>query len=384
MLGYGRLCRFGAHPRVWALLQLAAVGTACSKAGSDPPKSSPPNVVALDSTAIEMPNPERFPLVEVTSRGVADRLHLTGVVAADVNRSVPVLSFGAGRVVDIRVRLGDDVRRGQLLVRIESPDLAAASAEYRKARADAALAQKQLVRAESLYAHGVIALKDLEDSRNTADKADADLRTTGDRVHVLGATLDHASPILDVRAPIAGTIVEQNVTGGTAVKSLDNSPSLFTIADLSHVWVLCDVYEDDLARVRVGDVAEVQLNAYPGHTFQGRVSNISRVLDQSTRTAKVRIELDNPRGIMRAGMFVTALVQSPEPVEHLVLPTSAVLRLHDRDWVFRRIEANRFRRTEVQTGAQVGDTLQQVLAGVHAHDSVVANALQFASASGTQ
>lgn len=375
---------FGAHQCVLALLLLASVGTACSKAKSDPPGSGSPMVVAPDSSVIEMSHPERFPLVAVRSRDVADQLHLTGVIAPDVNRSVPVLSFGAGRVVDIRVRLGDDVKRGQVLVRIESPDLAAASADYRKARADAGLAHKQQVRAESLYAHGVIALKDLEDARNTADKADADLRTTADRVHVLGTPLDHPSPILDVRAPITGTIVEQNVTGGAGVKSLDNSPNLFTIADLSRVWVLCDVYEDVLARVQVGDVAEVQLNGYPRRTFPGRVSNISRVLDQSTRTAKIRIELENPGGIMRAGMFVTASVQSPEPVEHLVLPTSAVLRLHDRDWVFQRIEANRFRRTEVQTGPQVGDTLQQVLAGVHAHDSVVANALQFASASGTR
>ena len=107
-------------------------------------------------------------------------------------------------------------------------------------------------------------------------------------------------------APISGTIVDQQITGGTGVKSLDNSPNLFTIADLSTVWVICDVYEDMLSRVHVGDTAEITLNAYPDQKFPGKVVNISEVLDPTTRSAKVRIELANPKGLMRAGMFVTA------------------------------------------------------------------------------
>ncbi len=333
---------------------------------------------------IEVPHPDQFPLVQAETKEVTDELHLNGVVTPDVSRSVPVLSLGGGRVVDIRVRLGDDVKQGQVLVRIESPDLAGALSDYRKFQADALLARKQLERSDSLYAHGVIALKDLEAAGNTADKAEVDLKTAADHVHVLGGALDQPSPILEVRAPIAGTIVEQNVTGGAGVRSLDNSPNLFTIADLSHIWVLCDLYEDALARVHLRDLAEVRLNAYPDRSFRGRVGNISRVLDPSTRSAKIRIELDNLGRVLRAGMFVTASLRSQQSVKRVVLPTSALLRLHDRDWVFRRLGGNRFRRTEVQTGPRVGDSLQQVLSGLRVHDTVVANALQFASASGTQ
>ena len=367
-----------------ALFLLTLAGAACSGAAPDPPSSRPAVVTSPDSALIEMPHPERFPLVEAKSREASDELHLNGVAAPDVNRSVPVVSLGGGRVVAIRVRLGDDVKQGQVLVRIESPDLAAALADYQKFRADVVLARKQLERSDSLYAHGVIALKDLDAARNSAAKAEIDLKTGADRVHVLGGALDQPSPILDVRAPIAGTIVEQNVTGGAGVRSLDNSPNLFTIADLSHVWVLCDAYEDALPRVHLGDVADVRLTAYPDRSFRGRVGNISRVLDPATRSAKIRIELRNPGRLLRAGMFVTAIVRSQSSVERLVLPTSALLRIHDRDWVFRRLGGNRFRRMEVQTGPRVGDSLQQVLSGVQVHDTIVANALEFASASGVQ
>jgi cobalt-zinc-cadmium efflux system membrane fusion protein len=367
-----------------ALFLFPLAGAACSGATPDPPSSRPAVVTSPDSALIEIQHPERFPLVEAKSREASDELHLNGVAAPDVNRSVPVVSLGGGRVVAIRVWLGDDVKQGQVLVRIESPDLAAALADYQKFRADAVLARKQLERSDSLYAHGVIALKDLDAARNTADKAEIDLKTGADRVHVLGGALDQPSPILDVRAPLTGTIVEQNVTGGTGVRSLDNSPNLFTIADLSHVWVLCDAYEDALPRVHLGDLADVRLNAYPDRSFRGRVGNISRVLDPGTRSAKIRIELSNPGRVLRAGMFVTATVRSQSPMERVVLPTSALLRIHDRDWVFRRLGGNRFRRTEVQTGPRVGDSLQQVLSGVRVHDTIVANALEFASASGAQ
>jgi cobalt-zinc-cadmium efflux system membrane fusion protein len=187
-----------------------------------------------------------------------------------------------------------------------------------------------------------------------------------------------------VKAPISGTIVEQNVTAGTGVRSLDNSPNLFTIADMSHVWVLCDVYEDMLNRVTLGDIAEIRLNAYPDRVHQGRVSNISRVLDPSTRTAKVRIELDNPHRIMRAGMFVTASFRSRQQQQRLVIPTSAILRLHDKDWVFRPLGGNRFRRVEVRTGLTLPDGKQEVLSDLQLGDKIISNALQFSSASEMQ
>ena len=355
----------------------------CHSSGSETPGDSRTDIIkSTDPNVIEMEHPERFPLVAVELKKIVDEIHVNGVVTHDVNRSVAVLSLSGGRVVDIKARLGDDVQKGQLLLRIHSPDLAAAFADYQKAQADEVLTRKQLERTKVLYERGTtIAKKDLEAAQNAEDKAQVDVKTARDHIHVLGGNPDHVSPIVDVRSPISGTIVEQNVTSAAGVRSLDNSPNLFTVADLSRVWVLCDLYEDTMSKVYPDDTAEVHLNAYPDRVFHGRVSNISRVLDSTTRSAKARIELDNSSRLMRLGMFVTAELHSRKRLERPVLPTSAIVRLHDKNWVFMPLGGNRFQKIEVQTGPPAGNNLQQIFAGVKINDKVVANALQFFSAS---
>jgi cobalt-zinc-cadmium efflux system membrane fusion protein len=355
---------------------------ACSRADSEQPKTRV--ITSPDPNVIEMDSPERFAVAEAGSQPVFDELHVNGVVAPDVNRTVPVLSLSGGRAVDIRARIGDDVQKGQVLVRISSPDLSSAFSDLQKFQADELLARKQLQRSQLLYEKGAIAQKDLEVAEDAEHKAKVDLATAEQRVHILGADPKHPSPVLDVRAPISGTIVEQNVTGGTGVRSMDNSPNLFTIADLSRVWVLCDAYEDALMRVHVGDMAEIQANAMPNRTFKGRVSNISRVLDPATRSAKVRIELDNPGRVLRSGMFVTATFRSAKPKASIVIPASAAIRMHDKDWVFVPLGGKQFRRQEVQLGPVLPDGVQQVIAGLSPQSKVVINALQFSSASESQ
>ncbi len=185
--------------------------------------------------------------------------------------------------------------------------------------------------------------------------------------------------MIELRAPVSGTIIEQNTTGGAGVKSLDNSPNLFTLADLSRVWVLCDVYENNLGQVHLGDIAEVRLNAYPDRVLKGRVSNISRVLDPATRTAKVRLELDNRQGLLRPGMFATVTFYSKSGHSRAVVPATAVMRLHDKDWVFVPEGGKRFRRIEVQAGPSLPEGQQEISAGVKPGDRVVANALQLSN-----
>jgi len=366
-----------------AISLLALFGsTACSRAISEPAKTQV--IISPDPYVIEMSAPERFPVADVSARQVFDELHVNGVVTPDVNRTVPVLSLSGGRAVDIRVRLGDDVQKGQVLVRISSPDVSSAFSDLQKFQADEVLARKQLQRSQLLYDKGAIAQKDLELAHDTEEKAKVDFMTAEQRVRILGADPMHPSPILDVRAPISGTIVEQNVTGGTGVRSMDNSPNLFTIADLSRVWVLCDAYEDVLMRIHVGDIAQIRANAIPDRTFNGKVSNISRVLDPATRSAKVRIEIDNPGRVLRSGMFVTASFRSVKSQIRVVIPTSAAIRMHDKDWVFVPMGGKQFRRQEVQLGPVLPDDVQQVMAGLDVQSKVVINALQFSSASESQ
>lgn len=356
-----------------------SLGAGCGDRTASAAKAPGSATEVHDENVIAVDHPEQFPLVEVETREIADEMHMNGVVAPDVNRTVPVLSLGAGRATEVFVRLGDDVKKGQVLLRISSPDLSQAFSDYQKFQADEVLARKQVERARMLYDKGAIAAKDMEAAQDADDKAKVDLRTATERIRILGGEPGNPSTLLDVRAPIAGTVVEQNVTAGTAVRSTDNSPNLFTIANLSHVWVLCDVYEDMLVRVHVGDIAEVRANALPDRVFQGRVANISRVLDANTRTAKVRVELENRDATFRSGMFVTATIRSRKTTPQPVLPTNAIMRLHDKDWVFVPVSANKFRRTEVHLGPVLKDGAQQVLAGVTTRDKVVGNALQFAN-----
>src|SRR6202035_5787056 len=135
-------------------------------------------------------------------------------------------------------------------------------------------------------------------------------------------------------------------TTAAGVKTLDNSPNLFTISDLRRVWIVCDVYENDLAAIRLGDPAEIRLSAYPEHVLTGRLDNIGAILDPGLRTAKVRIEVANP-GLLRIGMFVTATFRGQTTLGRAVVPASAILHLHDREWVYVPVGTGQFQRVEV-------------------------------------
>ncbi|MBI1745240.1 MAG: efflux RND transporter periplasmic adaptor subunit [Acidobacteria bacterium] len=343
--------------------------------------TTPVKVEAVqDANLIESIHPELFPLVKVETKSIADQLVTNGTVTPDVARTVPVNSIAGGRVLDIRARLGDDVRKGQILLVIDSPDLASALADYRRSVSAERLAQKAYDRTKALYEHKAVPLKDVLQVEEDLQRAKVDKQTATERIRIIGGVPDQPSPIIEVKSPVSGTVLEQNTTRGAAIKSLDNSPSLFTVADLSRVWVLCDLYENRLPDVKVGDRAEVILNAYQDRTFMARVGHISKLLDPATRTAKVRLELDNSHGLLRPGMFVTARFISREEKARAVVPMSTIIRLHDKNWVFRWEGENRFRRTEVQTGGSLEGGLQEILKGLQAGDQVVENALQFAGA----
>lgn len=337
----------------------------------------PPAIVDPDgdSSVVHVDHPEQFPLATAGRRAAAPELKVTGVVNPDVSRAVPVVSLSSGRVVDVRVRLGDRVEKGQLLLRIQSVEVSGAFADYRKAGADRALAASQLDRAKELFNLGAIAKKDLEVAQDTAEKAEVDVENAAERLRVLGMNAQRpATAIVDVMAPVSGVITEQNVTNAAGVKSLDNSPNLFTISDLSHVWILCDVFENDLPIVHVGDAATIRLSAYPDRILTARVSNIGAIFDPAIRTAKVRLEIDNP-GLLRVGMFVTATFLGQSAQERAVVPSAAILHLHDRDWVYVPVQPGRFQRVEVTSGQMLPGHMQDIVSGLQPGQRVVSNAL---------
>ena len=363
---------------LWLVIPaLLIVNSGCSR---DIEASSTKQEITREPGVFDVDHPELFKLAGVGTRQLPTEIIANGTITPDVNRTIHVTSMGSGRVMDLKVRLGDFVQKGQVLMTVSSPDLSGAMSEYQKARADEDLARRALDRAQLLYDRGALAAKDLEAAKNAEDKAKVDLATSEQHVRIIGGDPQHPTQFLSLRAPVSGTIVEQNVAGFEGIKSLDNTPNLFTIADLTQVWVVCDVFENDLGQVHVGDIAEVRLNAFPDKVFSGKVSDISRVLDANTRSAKVRIVLANGDGSLRPGMFAVATFRSRKTQPEIVVPATAVMRLHDKDWVFMKESPNRFRRTEVHTGGVTPDGFSELKRGIQPGQQVVANALAFSTA----
>jgi membrane fusion protein, heavy metal efflux system len=358
------------------LLWLLLAGCAGDRKTDPTAEAPPPSQVesAQDATIVTVSHPEQFPMTAVESRQATSQLVVTGVVAPDISRTVPVISVAAGRVVEIKARLGDAVRKGQVLMKVQSADVSGAFSDYRKAVADEQLANTQLERAKLLYDKGAISQNDLQTSENGENKAKVDVETAREHLRVLGSGTEHPSGVVDIVAPISGVITDQQVTNAAGVQGLAAAANPFTISDLSTVWILCDVYENDLANVHVGETAEIRLSAYPDKAFSGKISNVGSVLDPSIRTVKVRIEVKNP-GLMKVGMFVTAVFHGQKQETHQVVPASAILHLHDRDWVYVAAGDNKFKRVEVRSGATLPNKMQEVVAGLQNGQRVVTNAL---------
>lgn len=357
-------------------LPLSLLLVACSGGKNDPKAEAPPKATVepdLDANNFKVDHPDQFPLATAVEYKAVPALNVTGAVLPDIARAVPVISLASGRVVEIKARLGDVVKKGQLLLRVQSNDVSGAYQVYLKAVNDERLAHQQLDRAQILYDRGAIAKSALEAAEDTEGDAKVDLNAANEQLRLLGVDKDHPSGIVDVVAPISGVITDQQVTNAAGVQGL-SGPNPFTISDLSYVWIVCDVYENDLDAVHVGETAEIRLNAYPGKVFKGRIDNILPVLDPALRTTKVRVEVPNP-GLMRVGMFVTATFYGKQPETHAAIPAAAILHLHDREWVYAPIGSGHFKRLEVVTGTMLPGNMQEVVSGIKPGDQVVSNAL---------
>jgi len=357
----------------------ACLFSACHTSKVDAAAEAPPPAQVeheQDGGAFKVDHPEQFTLATAGEYSAAPQLDVTGTVSPDISRNAPVVSIASGRVVDIRVRLGDVVKKGQVLMRVQSADTAQAFSDYRQAVADEKLASAQLGRSKLLYDKGAIAQRDLEVAVDAEDKAKVTVETTLEHLHVLGADPEHAAAIIEIKAPASGVITDQQVANASGVQGL-SGPNLFTISDLSHVWVMCDVYENDLSFVRLGEFADIHLVAYPNVVLKGRIGNISPILDPNLHTAKVRLEVENS-GMLRLGMFVTTTFFGLKKEVRATVPASAVLHLHDRNWVYVPAEGGGFKRVEVAADRMVPGNpseKQEITSGIQPGQQVVANAL---------
>jgi cobalt-zinc-cadmium efflux system membrane fusion protein len=360
-----------------ALVSFGALSGCKSKdeGSGAPPHAQVIQVADMNLLTIDAKDAAKFPLTTATEIESAAELTATGSVMPDISREVPVISMANGRVVEIKARLGDNVKKGQLLLKVQSPDITGAFNAYLKAVNDEQLAHKALDRADDLLKHGAISQAQFEQAEDTAKNAQADLTAADDQLQTLGVDKLHPSSVVNVYAPITGVIVAQNVTNaGAAGVTLSGSATTFTVADLSNVWIVCDVYENDIPKLQLGQEAKIKLNAFPDRPITGRIGDIGPVLDPNLRTAKVRIELANP-GFLKLGMFATATFIGKGREIHAAVPAEAVLHLHDRDWVFVPAGENQFKRTEVHAGRMIEGNRQEILSGIVPGQQVAGNAL---------
>lgn len=349
--------------------------------GKPNPKAEAPPAPVVEEENVNsftVDNPEKYPLVTAAEYKAVPALDVTGVVQPDIDRAVPVISLASGRVVEINARLGDEVKKGQVLLRVRSNDVSTAYQAYLKAVNDERLARTQDERERLLYEHGAAPKSAVEQADDAEQDAKVDLDTATEQLRLLGGDINHSTGTVDVVAPISGVITDQQATVAAGVQGYGlGGLNPFTISDLSYVWVICDVYENDLDAVKVGDTADIRLNAYPDRILKGRIENILPILDPNIRTAKVRIEVHNPDKIMRVGMFATATFYGRKPETRASVPASAILHLHDRTWVYSPANAGHFKRVEVQAGNMLPGNQQEVISGIQPGTKVIQNALAF-------
>lgn len=319
-------------------------------------------------------------VVPVEKQSIDRVLRLTGTVNYNAFKTTPVFSAIGGPVAEILVAPGQHVTLGQTLLKVNSPDYALLRASYMKARDAFELADKSFKRSQDLYQHHAIAEADLQQAESARAQSQADMQSSEDALRALGVkdpeALLKAAPSAQIPllAPVAGEITDRLVGPGQLLQA--GATQCFTISDLSTVWVLVNVYQNDLAAVRAGDTVEVTTDAYPDK-FRGKISYIAATVDPSTRTLQARIVTDNPGEKLKNNMYVTATVHAGAVRNALTVPDSAVLRdTENMPFVYVQVGANQFaRRLVTPAGSEGGKT--QITDGLKEGERVVGDGSLF-------
>lgn len=307
-------------------------------------------------------------VAQVTVQSVQNEVAIPAKVQADPDRVVHIYPPVSGRLVSLNVRPGDEVKKGQTLAIIESSDAASALSDYEKARIEVERSSQAEKRAALLLQHEVLAQKDYDDIKAQADSAKSDLARTEQRLRMLGLTPSSATDQIAVRAPRTGVVLDIGAANGELSKSLDNANSIATIADLSSVWIVGDLYEKDLSLATRGTPAKITVAALPDASWHGTISNLSDFVDATTRTLKARVVLPNPGYRLKPEMFATIHVVGRKQ-EVMTVPTTAVLHEGNSAFVMvRKSDGNYEKRavtiansqsdtTEIASGLQPGETV---------------------------
>lgn len=308
--------------------------------------------------------------VRVEPQNISDVLSMPARVQPDPARVVRVYPPAGGRLLRVNVRPGDHVSKGEILAVLESADVAQARADYVKAKAEADRTQHAFDRAKLLYDHKVLSQREYEDADANYQEARSELERATDRLRVLGVPLEGSSSNqVALLAPRAGVVTDLGAAPGELSKSTDNANPICTIADLSSVWIVGEVYEKDLALLQRGEAVDITIAAFPHRHWSGKLAVISETLDPATRTLKARVVLPNPFRQLRPEMFATISVGRPSQ-EAIVLPASALLREGGDSAVMVETAPGKYERRLVQVSSSDADRVV-IASGVKPGEVVV-------------
>jgi cobalt-zinc-cadmium efflux system membrane fusion protein len=279
---------------------------------------------------------------------------LVGKISYNESVTSRISSPVAGRVIATPLALGTQVQAGSILLELDSPDVAAAEADYAKAHADLTLASKSLNRQRELYAGKVVSQKDLERAQDDFNTARSDVQRAQDRLKNLHISAGKNDGRFALRSPVPGVVVERNVNPGMEVRP-DYNTSLFVVSNIKKLTLLMEVFEVNLSKIRLGQKLSISVPAYPGELFPATVQYIGQVLDEKTRTVQVRCDLSNADGRLLPGMYATITVDSDPDDLAMVIPLTAVFTEGDADYVFIALDENHYQQRPVEIGLRLKD-----------------------------
>lgn len=337
-----------------------------------PTPEEPPPVVHQNGRLFVPENSllrRRLTVAAAQTEEASASIRAPGIVEADPARTISVLPAGAGRVRELKVALGDQVKQGQLLALIDSPDLAQAYSDNDKAAAAATLATKNLKYQEAQFQIGAAAQRDLDAARNDDAQAAAEYTRSRERLRAMGADADARGEarLMSVRAPRAGSIIAVTTAPGTTIN--DATQPIMTLADLSVVWVTALVAEKDVGSVQPHQSAQITLDAFPGKALHGTVLFVSNVMEADSRRNKTRIAFENTDLMLKPNMFASVLLQTPAQ-QRVILPSSALLMNNDRTTVFVATAPWTFERRTVEPLLDGGPRVV-IVSGVRPGEQVV-------------
>ncbi len=355
----------------------AAVAASKAETGNKNEHPEGEGAVQLNSEAIALAGIEVSKAVAVAP---SEQIGATAVVELNVDRVARVNPRVAGRCINVLSSLGDKVRSDQILAQIDSVEVGQVWSDYLKAKAQIELASRNVKREEALFAKKISPEQDLLKARQELGQAEAEMLLAREKFRLLGIDVDrvdantsgttHNHPPISVPAPLSGTIVERSVTQGEMVGP---EKTIFTIADLSTLWLMIDIYERDIGRIRTGMQVKVSVSTYPGKEFRGRISYIADIMDEKSRTVKARVTIDNGDGFLKPGMFASASIHSGKDSiagKVIALPEEAVFLDGSERYVFIREGNNKFVVREVLVGPASGGKIE-IKEGLKAGEVVV-------------